>query len=88
MKGHSPLRKPGLDHPVPAEIAEAHDATPAQAVIAWHLAHDIAVIPRSADPDRINSNPHAAGLHLTHDDITRIDHLSTPSRPRGRRSSQ
>ncbi|MBW1603901.1 aldo/keto reductase [Streptomyces sp. JJ66] len=81
FQGHSPLRKPGLDHPVLTEIAKAHGATPVQVVIAWHLAaHDIAVIPKSARTDRIISNLQAAGLHLTDDDITRINTLATQSR--------
>ncbi|WP_370417645.1 aldo/keto reductase [Streptomyces sp. QH1-20] len=76
LEGHSPLRKPGLDHPVLTEIAETHNATSAQVVIAWHLAYQVAVIPRSAHPERISSNLHAARLHLAPADIARIDALS------------
>ncbi len=80
FQGHSPLRKPGLGHPVLTEIAEEHGTDPAQVVIAWHLAHGICVIPKSGRPEHITSNLHAAGLRLSPDDITRIDHLSTHSR--------
>ncbi|MFH9425677.1 aldo/keto reductase [Streptomyces sp. NPDC017529] len=80
LEGHSPLRKTGLDHPVLAQIADTHSASPAQVVIAWHLAHRVAVIPKSAHPDRITSNLQAADLRLTPDEVDRINTLTT--RPR------
>ncbi|WP_411127829.1 aldo/keto reductase [Streptomyces sp. x-19] len=82
LTGHSPLRprKPGLDHPVLVQIAAAHDATPAQVIIAWQLAHRIPVIPRSGRPERMAENFHARGLELSAEDIGRIDALGKPGR--------
>ena len=57
------------------EIAEARGATPAQVVIAWHLAKGFVVIPKSVTPERIVSNLEAAGVELTADDVARIDAL-------------
>ena len=50
-------------------------ATPAQVVLAWHLAHDIPVIPKSVHPDRISENYHALELTLSAADVAEIDTL-------------
>lgn len=73
----SPLGQGGdlLADPVVTEIAEAHGATPAQVVIAWHLAHGFVVIPKSVTPERIASNLAAADVELTEDEVARIDAL-------------
>jgi diketogulonate reductase-like aldo/keto reductase len=60
-------------------IAAAHQVTPAQVVLRWHLHHDIVVIPKSADPDRIRANLDLWGFTLTTQDITTIDALATPA---------
>ena len=57
------------------EIAEAHGATPAQVVLAWHLAIGNVVIPKSVTPERIASNLAAADVRLSEDEIARIDGL-------------
>ncbi|MEO6789985.1 MAG: aldo/keto reductase [Ornithinibacter sp.] len=70
----SPLAsgKKVLDDPVIASIAAAHDATPAQVVIAWHLALDLVVLPKSVTPSRIAENLAAVELELTAKDVTAI----------------
>ncbi|WP_420708540.1 aldo/keto reductase [Streptomyces sp. ERV7] len=77
LEGHSPLRLrgPGLGHPALVEIASAREATPAQIVIAWHVAHRIPIIPKSGHPDRISENFLGAGLELDSEEIARIDAL-------------
>jgi 2,5-diketo-D-gluconate reductase A len=50
--------------------------TAAQVVLRWHLEHRIAVIPKSATPERIRSNFDVFGFSLSPDEITRIDALS------------
>jgi 2,5-diketo-D-gluconate reductase A len=73
----SPLGQGGeiLQDPVITEIAAAHGATPAQVVIAWHLAIGNIVIPKSVTPERIVSNLAAAELSLTDAEIERLDSL-------------
>jgi 2,5-diketo-D-gluconate reductase A len=70
----SPLGQGGelLEDPVIGEIAAAHGATPAQVVIAWHLAIGNIVIPKSVTPERIVSNLAAAELELTDEDLERL----------------
>ena len=61
-----------LDDPVLGRIAQQHGATPAQVVIAWHLALGLVVLPKSVTPARIVENLAAAELTLTDDDLTEI----------------
>lgn len=58
------------------EIARAHDATPAQVIIAWHLALGNVVFPKSVTPERIQENWDAQELTLSQDEIERISGLS------------
>ena len=67
-----------LEDPAIAEIAEAHGATPAQVIIAWHLAKGFVVIPKSVTSERIVANLAAAELTLTTEEIARIDALDRP----------
>ncbi|MFC7457434.1 aldo/keto reductase [Brachybacterium sp. GCM10030267] len=67
-----------LENPVITGIAAAHGATPAQVVLAWHLAHDIVAIPKSATPSRIVENLESVQLQLSPDDIAAIDELDRP----------
>ena len=64
----SPLGQGGgeLEDPVITRIAAAHEATPAQVLIAWNLALGNVVIPKSVTPERIVAN--FASLELTLDD--------------------
>ncbi|XNZ00656.1 aldo/keto reductase [Micrococcus luteus] len=75
----SPLGQGGdlLKDPVVTEIAEAKGATPAQVVIAWHLAVGNVVIPKSVTSERIVSNLAAADVELTEDEVARIDALDS-----------
>lgn len=78
LEGYSPLKATNLDDPVLARIADAHGATPAQVVIAWHIAHGFVVIPKSAQPARILANAEAIRLALTVDEVEAVDALASP----------
>lgn len=80
VEGYSPLARSRLRDPVLADIAAAHNATPAQVVLRWHLEHNIVVIPKSAQPERIRSNLDIFGFTLTADEIARIDSLASSAR--------
>jgi aryl-alcohol dehydrogenase-like predicted oxidoreductase len=58
-----------------AEVAEAHDATPAQVALAWLLAHSPAMlpIPGTSSVTHLEENVAAAQLRLSDDEITRLD---------------
>ena len=67
-----------LQNPVLAEIAERHGVTPAQVVLAWHLAKGTVAIPKSVTPSRIEENLASVNVKLTAEDIAAVDALSTP----------
>ncbi len=62
------------------ELAEKHGATPAQVVLAWHLASGNIVIPKSVHPERIRQNLAAASLQLTADEVAAISALESGAR--------
>ena len=70
----SPLAsgKQVLDDPVIGGIAERLGATPAQVVIAWHIARGFVVLPKSVTPSRITENFEAAEISLTEADMAEI----------------
>ncbi|MDP9906284.1 aldo/keto reductase [Arthrobacter bambusae] len=73
----SPLGQGGelLENATIAQIAAKHGATPAQVVIAWHLAIGNVVIPKSVTESRIQENFAALGVTLDEADIEAINGL-------------
>jgi diketogulonate reductase-like aldo/keto reductase len=78
MEGYSPLKDTSLDDPVLVQIAAAHGVTPARVVLRWHVEHEIAVIPKSVQPDRIAANIDLFGFSLSAEQVARIDALGKP----------
>ena len=76
LEGYSPFKKSDLDDPVLREIADAHGVAPTQVILRWHLEHDIVVIPKSVDPERITANAAIIGFSLTPDEVARVDALA------------
>ncbi len=72
VEGYSPLKGTRLSDPVLAEIAARHGVTPAQVVLRWHLEIGVTVIPKSARPERIQSNFDLFGFSLTAEEVARI----------------
>ena len=68
-----------LQDPVIGRIAEKHGCTPAQAIIAWHLALGLSVIPKSSNPERIRANIGALQLRLDEEDMAQIDAMDDPN---------
>ncbi|VEI13298.1 aldo/keto reductase [Trueperella bialowiezensis] len=76
VESWSPLGRGGvLADPVIGEIAQETDATPAQVILAWHLAKGYIAIPKSSHADRQRENFAAADVSLTPEQIARIDDL-------------
>lgn len=59
-----------------SRIARDHGATPAQVIIAWHLAIGNVVFPKSVTPERIVENWKAQELTLSSEEIALIDGLT------------
>jgi 2,5-diketo-D-gluconate reductase A len=82
----SPLGQGGelLQDPTVASIAAKHQATPAQVVIAWHLAIGNVVIPKSVTESRIQENFAALEVSLDADDVEAINALDRTAGGEGR----
>jgi 2,5-diketo-D-gluconate reductase A len=60
--------------------AQAHDVTPAQVVIRWHLQSGIIVFPKSNSRERMQQNFDVFGFELTPDEMAAIDALDEGKR--------
>jgi diketogulonate reductase-like aldo/keto reductase len=77
----SPLAKAQvLDDPVITGIAQAHERTPAQVVLRWHIQLGNVVIPKSATQSRIEENLGVFDFDLTDADMAAIERLDRGER--------
>jgi diketogulonate reductase-like aldo/keto reductase len=76
LEGYSALKNTDLDDPVLREVAEAHGVSPVQVLLRWHLDHGFVAIPKSATPERIESNFAVGGFSLGEEELARIDGLA------------
>jgi len=76
LEGYSALRGGTLEHPVILDVAERVGRSAAQVIIRWHLQHDIVVIPKSSDEQRIIANAAVTDFALTSEDMARLDGLA------------
>jgi 2,5-diketo-D-gluconate reductase A len=72
VQGYSPLKGTRLGDRTLAAIAAAHDVTPAQVVLRWHLELGITVIPKSARHERIASNLDLFGFSLDPEEMATL----------------
>lgn len=71
-----------IDNPVIKEIAEAHQKTPAQVVLRWHIQRGEIIIPKSTHESRIKENIDLFDYHfdLTPEEMTKIAALDDEKR--------
>lgn len=82
----SPLGQGGelLEDATITALADKHGATPAQVVIAWHLAIGNVVIPKSVTESRIRENFEALNITLDAGDVEAINGLDRTAAGSGR----
>lgn len=82
LTAYSPLAQgKALREEAVREIAERLGRTAAQVVLRWLLQHEnVAAIPRSSDPDHIESNFRVFDFELTEEDVDRISGLARGAR--------
>ena len=74
---YSPLGSGGLiGDPAIAEIGRAHDRTPAQVILRWHMQQGIAAIPRSSNPDHVRGNFAIFDFQLSGPEMARLSALA------------
>ncbi|MGI8751027.1 MAG: aldo/keto reductase [Acidimicrobiales bacterium] len=69
-----------LDDDVVVEMAKAHDRSPAQVVLRWHIQLGNVVIPKSVNPDRIRENIDIFDFELTAAEMDRLTDLGPEDR--------
>lgn len=57
------------------EIATRHSATPAQVILAWHIARGDIVFPKSVTPERIKENMDIFDISLSAEEVETISNL-------------
>lgn len=75
MTAYSPIgsgTKDMLDDKVITEIAERLHVTNAQVMLAWNMAREVAVIPKSVKKEHLQENLGALNISLDSDDMTKI----------------
>ena len=76
LEGYSPFKTSRLDEASLQEIARTHSVSAAQVVLAWHVQHEVVVIPKSVHRARIAENLDIFGFSLSPDEMARLDALA------------
>ena len=71
VEGYSPIWRGRdlLDEPVVIEAAKAHEKTPGQVVLRWHVQQGLAVAVKSSDPERQAQNLAVFDFSLTDEEM-------------------
>jgi 2,5-diketo-D-gluconate reductase A len=81
VEAYAPLgQAKDLDQHAVLEAAQAHDVTPGQVVLRWHVQQGTVVIPKSVTPERIRANIDLFGFELTPAQMEAISALDTDQR--------
>jgi diketogulonate reductase-like aldo/keto reductase len=76
MEAYSPLtRGRRLGDRALASIARRYGKSPAQVLIRWALQHEVVVIPKSSNRDRIRENADVFDFSISPEDMERLDSL-------------
>ena len=80
LMAYSPVDRGALvANDVVVEIAEKHDATPAQIALAWVLRHpDVCAIPKASIHEHVRENARAVDLRLDREDLKLLDEEFPP----------
>lgn len=81
LTAYSPLGQAEvLDDPTLKELAEKHDKTVPQVILRWHLQQGIVAIPRSSNPDHVESNFKIWDFELSNDEMKKITSLQSKNK--------
>jgi len=69
-----------LDQTTVTNIAQAHDRTPAQVVLRWHVQLGLVVIPKSVRAERIRENFAVFDFELEQSEVDALSALTDPGR--------
>ncbi|HTI01670.1 MAG TPA: aldo/keto reductase [Acidisoma sp.] len=83
IMAYTPFGQSGrvLRHPVIAAVAQRHNVTPGQVILAWGIRHPgVVTIPKTATYERVEENLGALKIELTATDLAEIDQAFPPPR--------
>jgi len=81
LVAYAPIARNAVaDVPEIRQVAEKHDATPAQVSLAWELEKGVVPIPKAGSPAHIRENYGALDLSLDDEDVSLIDGIETEER--------
>jgi diketogulonate reductase-like aldo/keto reductase len=76
LTAYSPLKDEVLNHLVVKQIADAHNATPAQVAIKWLIdTPAVITIPKTSSPDRARENLAALDLELDGEETSQLNRM-------------
>jgi len=76
VEAYSPLTKGvRLGHPAVVALGRKYGRTPAQILIRWALEHDLVVLPKSSNPERIRENAAVFDFGIAPEDMSALDRL-------------
>ena len=80
IMAYSPIEQGRLlDHPEVRILAAKHGATPTQIALAWVLRNDgVIAIPQAGVPEHVRENRGALDVHLSKEDLARLDRAFPP----------
>ncbi|KAL9544624.1 hypothetical protein PS6_008674 [Mucor atramentarius] len=69
-----------MKHPVIVDIAKKHQLNTGQVLLAWAVGHQVVVIPKTVNVERMKSNLDIDHIKLDDDDLQKIDSLEANAR--------
>jgi 2,5-diketo-D-gluconate reductase A len=80
LESYSPLGSGAvLNDKTIAALARAHEKSPAQVILRWHMQEDFVAIPKSVTPDRIRQNLEVFDFDLSEEEMNAIRALDNPA---------
>ncbi|KAI0373477.1 Aldo/keto reductase [Pilatotrama ljubarskyi] len=75
VQAYSPLVRGKLDDPMFAELAKKYNKNAGQIAIRWSLQHGFVPLPKSARPERVESNAQVFDFEISPEDMAKLDRL-------------
>ncbi|TFY81446.1 hypothetical protein EWM64_g2567 [Hericium alpestre] len=73
VEAYAPLIRGNFSNPALQEISKKYERDPAQVLVRWSLQHGFVALPKSSNPDRVQSNAQVYDLELSKEDMEELD---------------
>jgi methylglyoxal/glyoxal reductase len=76
VEAYTPITKGDkFNHPEIKKLSEKYNKTPAQVMLRWELQHNVIVIPKSSNPERIKENSEIFDFEIAEEDMHILNSL-------------